>query len=356
MAEPEPAPEVSIGSRRVGPGHPCWVIAEVSANHNGDLGRALELVAVAAEAGADAVKFQTYTADAMTLDLDQPPFRIGPGTLWEGRSLHALYREAATPYEWHDDLFAAATAAGLVPLSTPFDGDAVDFLERYDPPVHKVASFELVDLALIARVAATGKVLILSTGMATGEEIDAALGTARDGGAGGVVLLRCNSAYPAPADEMDLRTIPDMASRWPVPIGLSDHSLGTTAATTAVALGACVLEKHVTLDRADGGPDAEFSLEPDELADLVRVVRETEAALGGVRYGPSERERPSLAFRRSLFVVADIAAGEAFTRENVAAIRPGDGLPPAALDDVVGRVARVAAPRGTPMRWDLLGD
>jgi len=347
-------PVVTIGDRRVGRGEPMWVIAEISANHNGDLGRALELIRAAADAGADAVKFQTYTADSMTLDLDTGPFRIGPGTLWEGRGLHELYREAATPYEWHDDLFAEAERCGVVPFSTPFDGDAVDFLERYDPPVHKVASFELVDLALIRRVAATGKVVIMSTGMATADEVDEAVKAADDGGAGGIVLLRCNSAYPAPPAEMDLRTIPDMAERWGVPVGLSDHTLGSTAAITAVALGACVLEKHVTLARSDGGPDAAFSLEPDELRDLVTAVRDAEASLGGVRYGPAERETASLAFRRSLFVVEDVVEGELLTDANVRAIRPGDGLPPKHLPDVLGKKATKAIKRGTPLAWDLI--
>jgi N-acetylneuraminate synthase len=347
-------PEVTIGGRRLATGEPMWVIAEISANHNGDLGRALDLIRASAEAGADAVKFQTYTADSMTLDLDTGPFRIGPGTLWAGRGLHELYREAATPYEWHEDLFAEAARCGVVPFSTPFDADAVDFLERFDPVVHKIASFELVDLALIRHAAATGRVLIMSTGMATEAEVDDAVKAATDGGAAGVILLRCNSGYPAPPEEMDLRTIPDMAERWAVPIGLSDHTLGTTAAITARALGACVLEKHVTLARSDGGPDAVFSLEPDELAELVRVVREGEAALGGVRYGPAEREANSLGFRRSLFVVADVAAGESFTEDNVRAIRPGDGLAPRHLPEVLGRRAARALDRGTPLSWDLV--
>ncbi len=346
---------VVIGDRQVGAGQPCWVIAEVSANHNGDLGRALELIRVAADAGADAVKFQTYTPDSMTLDIDAPPFVVGPGTLWAGRTLHDLYREAATPYEWHEALFAEADRAGITALSTPFDAEAVAFLEPFDPPVHKVASFELVDLALIRAVAATGKAVIMSTGMATVEEIDLAVVTAREAGAAGIVLLRCNSGYPAPPAEMDLRTIPDMRARWGVPVGLSDHTLGSTAAIAAVALGACVLEKHVTLDRADGGPDSAFSLEPDELAGLVAAVREAEAALGEIRYGPAEREQASLAFRRSLFVVADVAEGEVLTEANVAAIRPGDGLAPRHLPAVLGRVARRAAPRGTPVDWDLIG-
>jgi pseudaminic acid synthase len=335
-------------------GDQVWVVAEISGNHNGDKGRALELVSMAADAGADAVKFQTYTADSLTIDADGDEFRIGAGTLWEGRRLHDLYQEAATPYEWHDDLFAAAEQAGVIPFSTPFDAAAVDFLEQYQPLVHKIASFELVDVALIRHAAATGRTLIMSTGMATEDEIDDAVEAANDGGAGGVVLLRCNSAYPAPLDQMDLQTMPDMARRWKLPVGLSDHSLGTTAAVSAVALSACMIEKHVTLARADGGPDAAFSLEPQELAGLVVAVREAEAALGTVRYGPSPGEEGSRVFRRSLFVVADVAAGEVLTEDNVRSIRPGHGLAPRHLPDVLGRTAARPVRRGTPLSWDLM--
>ena len=336
-------------------GESVWVVAEISGNHNGDLGRALDLIRMAGEAGADAVKFQTYTADSLTIDADGAEFRIGAGSLWEGRRLHELYQEAATPYEWHDALFAEADRAGLVPFSTPFDAAAVDFLEQYDPLVHKIASFELVDLALVRHAAATGRTLIMSTGMATVDEIDEAVRTALEGGAGGIVLLRCNSAYPAPVDQMDLHTMVDMAARWEVPVGLSDHSLGTTASVTSVALGACMIEKHVTLARSDGGPDAAFSLEPDELAQLVVAVREAEASLGHVRYGPSPGEESSRVFRRSLFVVADIAEGEPFTEDNVRAIRPGHGLAPRHLPEVLGRTAARSVTRGTPMAWDLVG-
>ena len=336
-------------------GESVWVVAEISGNHNGDLGRALDLIRMAGEAGADAVKFQTYTADSLTIDADGAEFRIGAGSLWEGRRLHELYEEAATPYEWHDALFAEADRAGLVPFSTPFDAAAVDFLEQYDPLVHKIASFELVDLALVRHAAGTGRPLIMSTGMATVDEIDDAVRTALDGGAGGIVLLRCNSAYPAPVDQMDLHTMVDMAARWEVPVGLSDHSLGTTASVTSVALGACMIEKHVTLARSDGGPDAAFSLEPDELARLVVAVREAEASLGHVRYGPSPGEESSRVFRRSLFVVADIAEGEPFTEDNVRAIRPGHGLAPRHLPEVLGRTAARSVTRGTPMAWDLVG-
>ena len=336
-------------------GDRVWVVAEISGNHNGDKQRALDLIAVAADAGADAVKFQTYTPDSLTIDADTAAFRIGAGTPWEDRRLHELYQEAATPYEWHDELFATAEARGLVPFSTPFDAAAVELLEAYDPVVHKIASFELVDLELIRVAAATGRTLVMSTGMATAEEIDDAVAAARSAGAGGVVLLRCNSAYPAPVEEMDLRTMADMGRRWDVPVGLSDHTLGTAVAVAAVALGAAMIEKHITLARADGGPDAAFSLEPDELAGLVAAVREAEAALGGVRYGPTPGEEASRVFRRSLFVVADVAPGEAFTRENVRCIRPGHGLAPKHLEDVLGRPATTAVPRGTPLSWDLVG-
>lgn len=335
-------------------GDRVWVVAELSGNHNGDKTRALDLIDVAADAGADAVKFQTYTADSLTIDADTDSFRIGAGTPWEDRRLHELYQQAATPYEWHDDLFARATERGLVPFSTPFDAEAVDFLERYEPLVHKIASFELVDLALIRAAAATGRTLIMSTGMATEEEIGDAVDAARDAGAGGLVLLRCNSAYPSPVAEMDLRTIPDMARRWQVPVGLSDHTLGTTVAVTSVALGACMVEKHITLARGDGGPDASFSLEPDELAALVAAIREAEASLGDVRYGPRPGEEASRVFRRSLFVVADVAAGEAYTPANVRCIRPGHGLAPKHLPEVLGRTAAAAVPRGTPLTWDLV--
>jgi pseudaminic acid synthase len=344
--------EIVIAGRPVGTGHPMYVIAEISANHGGRLERAVELVQAAATAGADAVKLQTYTADTMTLDSDAAPFRVAEDTLWAGRTLHDLYEEAHTPWEWHRPLMDAATASGLDLFSSPFDATAVAFLDELDVPALKIASFELVDLELIRVAAATGRPLILSTGMATEDEIDAGVAAARAGGAAGVALLRCNSAYPAPADEMDLRTIPDMALRWGVPVGFSDHTLGTTAAVTAAALGACILEKHLTISRAEPTADAAFSLEPDEFRQMVAAVRDAEATLGSVRYGPSERERSSLGFRRSLFVVADVAPGESFTADNVRAIRPGHGLAPRHLPDVLGRPAARSVTRGTPLSWE----
>lgn len=346
---------VKIGSREVGHGHPVYVIAELSANHGQDYQRARELLYVAKDAGADAVKLQTYTADTITINCDAAPFRVKDGTLWAGRTLYELYAEAFTPWEWQPELKREADALGIDLFSTPFDDTAVEFLEALDPPAHKIASFELVDHALIARVASTGRSVIMSTGMATLTEIDAAVNVARTAGAGGVVLLRCNSAYPARPSEMDLRTIPHMATTWRVPVGLSDHTLTNTAAIAAVTLGAAVVEKHLTLDRSAAGPDSAFSLEPQEFRSLVEAVREAEGALGDVRYGPSESEQPSVAFRRSLFAVNDVQAGETFTTRNVRSIRPADGLPPEFLPLVLGRTATSRISRGTPLSWDLIG-
>jgi N-acetylneuraminate synthase len=331
------------------------VIAELSANHGQRLDRAVELVRAAAEVGADAVKLQTYTPETMTLDLDRPQFVVAEGTIWSGRRLADLYAEAMTPWEWYDDLAAVAHENGLVLFSTPFDVSAVDFLVAHDTPAFKIASFELVDLPLIRRAAEVGRPLIMSTGMASSDEIDAAVDAALESGAAGVALLRCNSSYPAPPSEMDLRTIPDMAERWHVPIGFSDHTLGVTAATVAVALGACVLEKHLTASRAEPGPDSSFSLEPAEFAATVAAVRETEAALGTVRYGPSPSEQPSLAFRRSVWVTRRVAAGETFTHENLRALRPAGGLPPDELEGVVGRPATRDIEPGTALTSDLVG-
>ncbi|MCU1447967.1 MAG: N-acylneuraminate-9-phosphate synthase [Acidimicrobiales bacterium] len=346
--------EMVVAGRPVGPGHPTYVIAELSANHGQRLERAEELVRAAAEAGADAVKLQTYTAGSMTLDSDNEVFRVAEGTLWSGRTLYDLYEEAHTPWDWLPKLQAVAHEVGLELLSSPFDTEAVDFLVEHDVPALKIASFELVDLELIAYAASKGRPLIVSTGMATAEEIDAGVVTALEAGAAGVALLRCNSAYPAPPEEMDLRTIPDMLERWRVPVGLSDHTLGSAAAAAAVAVGATVLEKHLTMSRAEPGPDSAFSLEPLEFGAMVTAVRETEKVLGRVRYGPSSHEEASLGFRRSLFVVSDLGAGERYTRENLRAIRPGHGLPPSSLEAVLGRRAARAVERGTPLSWDLV--
>jgi N-acetylneuraminate synthase len=290
----------------------------------------------------------------MTLDLPDPLFQVGGGTLWDGRSLYDLYAEAATPWEWYGELAQVGEQAGVAVFSTPFDRTAVDFLEPFAPPAYKVASFELVDLPLIRDVAATGRPVIMSTGMASIAEIDAAVATAVEAGAGGVVLLRCNSGYPAEPAEMDLGTIPDMVARWGVPVGLSDHTLSSTATIAAVALGACVVEKHFTLSRGEPGADSAFSIEPGELAGLVRSVREAEAALGSVRYGPSPSERKSLALRRSVLAVRDIEPGEVFTTGNVARLRPAGGMSPADYDRLLGRRARRRLARGAPVTWDAV--
>ena len=355
MLEPSrPEPSLEIAGRRIGPGQPVYVIAELSANHHGHREEALALMRAAREAGADAVKLQTYTADTMTLDHDGAAFRIGPGTIWSGRRLHELYLEAATPWEWHAELFAAAARLGMHGFSTPFDETAVDFLEGLGVPAYKIASFEVVDLPLIQRAARTGKPLIVSTGMASLAEIEEAVCAARAAGAVGLALLRCTSAYPAPPDDMHLRTIPHLAAAFGLPAGLSDHSLGIAAPVAAVALGATVVEKHLTLSRAVAGPDSAFSLEPGEFRAMVDAIRVAERALGEVRYGGSAAELPSRAFRRSLFAVADIAAGARLTRDNVRSIRPGDGLAPKFLTAVLGRAAAVDIPRGTPLSWEVL--
>ena len=351
---PDLGVELDLGGRVVGEGHAPYVIAEVSANHGGSLVTAERIVRLAAEAGADAVKLQTYTPDSMTLDLAEPPFVVGEGTLWAGRTLYDLYEEAQTPWEWHEPLFGLASSLGLACFSTPFDRSAVDFLEQFDPPAHKIASFELLDLELIRHAASTGRPLIISTGMATADEIDDAMQAASDGGAGGIVLLRCNSAYPANPAEMDLCTIPEMARRWHVPIGLSDHSPGSMAAVVAGGLGACVFEKHLIAARSDGGPDAAFSAEPAELAAMVADLRTAADVRGSVRFGPSTSEEASLAFRRSLYVVTDLAKGEVFTTDNVRAIRPAGGMAPKRLAEVLGKRAGDPIRRGTPLTNDLV--
>ena len=341
----------TIAGREIGAGHVPYVIAEVSANHRGLLDAAIELVEAAAEAGADAVKFQHYTADTITVRSDHPDFEIRGGTLWDGRQLADLYADAMTPWEWTGDLAAAADAAGITWFSTPFDGSAIDFLVGHDVPAIKIASFEIVDLPLIRRAAATGRPLIISTGMATLDEIDDAVDAAGDAA---VALLRCNSGYPARAEEMDLRAIPAMYERWGVPIGLSDHTLGPTAAVAAVALGACIVEKHLTTRRSDGGPDAAFSAEPEELAELVVAVKETHAALGTERFGPSEREVVSRRFRRSLRAVRAIPAGATVTSADVRSVRPAGGLHPDEIGRVVGSVAGRDLAVGDPVTWDDL--
>lgn len=336
------------------------VIAELSANHGGELALALETLHAAKEAGADAVKLQTYTAETMTLDSDAPWFRIESGP-WAGRTFFELYQEAHTPWDWHARLFEKAADLDLPIFSSPFDGTAVDLLEELDAPAYKVASFELTDLELLDRIAATGKPVIASTGMATLAEIERGVVRLRarwesDGReAPSLVLLKCVSAYPAPAREMNLATIPHLAEAFGVVAGLSDHTLTDAAAIAAVALGARVLEKHFILARSQGGPDSHFSIEPKELEQLVKSVRDAEAAVGVVRYGPTEADAGNRRFRRSIFATTDVAAGDIITRSNVRVIRPGDGLAPEMLPVVLGRKAAAAIPRGTPITWELLG-
>jgi pseudaminic acid synthase len=344
---------VRIGARDVGPSMPTYIVAEMSANHGQSLDRALELVRAAKAVGADAIKLQTYTPDTMTIDSDAPWFRV-ESTIWHGRQLYDLYAEAYTPWEWHAPIASLAGELGLQWFSTPFDASAIDLLEALGAPAHKVASFELVDIPLLKRVAATGKPVIASTGMATMSEIEEAVLTLRAAGCDQLVLLKCTSAYPATASEMDLRTIPHLAQTFGTAVGLSDHSMDVAVPVAAVALGACLIEKHLTLSRSDPGPDSAFSLEPDEFRAMVDAVRATEQALGGVRYGPSTRERASLAFRRSLFVVEDVEAGERLTERNVRCIRPGQGLHPRHLSDVLGRTAAQPIRRGTPLSWELI--
>jgi len=346
--------ELRIGRVQVGTGQPTFIVAELSANHNGSYERAVRIVQAAKDAGADAIKLQTYTADTITFNSDSEPFRIRGGTLWDGKTLYGLYGEAYTPWEWQPKLKQVAEDLGMQCFSSAFDAGAVDFLEEMGIPVHKVASPELVDLLLIRKMAATGKPLIMSTGMATLEEIEEAVRTARQAGAREIALLKCTSAYPAPAEEMNLRTIPELARRFEVPVGLSDHTMGIAVPVAAVSLGACIIEKHLTLSRGEAGPDSAFSLEPHEFKAMVEAVRTAERALGAVHFGVSEREASSRAFRRSLFVVCDVAKGETFTADNVRSIRPAAGLHTRYLGEVLGKTAARNIARGTPLSWDLV--
>jgi pseudaminic acid synthase len=346
--------ELRIGQRLVGASHPAYVIAEMSANHNQDFERAVAVVHAAKEAGADAVKLQTYTADTITIASARAEFRIGGGTLWDGRTLHDLYREAYTPWDWQPKLKQVANDSGLDLFSSPFDDTAVDFLEQMDVPAYKVASCELVDIPLIQKIARTGKPLILSTGMATCQEIEEALAAARQAGATQIALLKCTSSYPAPAEEMNLRTIPELSRRFDLPVGLSDHTMGIAAPVAAIALGACIIEKHITFLRSDPGPDSAFSLEPQEFKSMVDAVRVAEKALGEIHFGAVGKEAASRAFRRSLFAVRDVKKGETFTVENIRSIRPGHGMHTRHLPEVLGRLAARDIERGTPLTWDLV--
>ena len=333
-----------------------YIVAEMSANHHQSLDEAMRILEEAKTAGADAVKLQTYTPDTLTIDCDAEPFRIGAGTPWEGRRLHELYGEAYMPWDWHEPLQRRAAELDLDLFSTAYDETAVEYLEKLRMPAYKIASFENVDLALIRRIAGTGKPIILSTGMASLEEIDEAVSAAREAGAKELALLKCTSAYPSPPEEMNLRTIPSLAETFGVPVGLSDHTLGTAVPVAAVALGCCILEKHFTRSRSVAGPDSAFSLEPAEFRQMVDMIRTAEAALGTVRYGVAEHERSSRAFRRSLFVVQNMRTGEAFTKQNLRSIRPGYGLAPKHLEEVLGRCAARDIDRGTPLSWGLIAD
>ncbi|MCK4598760.1 pseudaminic acid synthase [Candidatus Bipolaricaulota bacterium] len=348
------ASSIEISRRRIGPAYPVYIVAEMSANHNQNFDRAVKILEAAKEAGADAVKLQTYTPDTMTIDIDSELFRHGKGSLWAGRTLYDLYSEAYMPWDWQPKLKKIANDLGLDLFSTAFDPSAVDFLEEIDVPVHKIASFEIVDIALVEHMARTGKPIIISTGMATLAEIEEAVRTAQEAGANQIALLKCTSAYPAPPEEMNLHTIPHLAQAFNVPVGLSDHTLGIAVPVAAVALGACIVEKHFTLSRAAPGPDSAFSLEPHEFKAMVEAIRVAEKALGEVRYELGEREAASRAFRRSLFVVKDMKAGEVFTEENVRSIRPGYGLPPKLLKEVLGRRVAQEIGRGTPLDWCLV--
>jgi pseudaminic acid synthase len=348
------AEHITIGKRTIGPGHPAYVVAELSANHHQKFDEAVKIVRAAKDAGADAIKLQTYTADTITIACDRKEFRLASGTIWDGTTLYELYGQAYTPWEWQPRLKEVANDLGMDLFSTPFDFTAVDFLEEMGVPAHKLASFELVDIPLIQKMARTGKPLIMSTGMSTVEEIEEAVRTAWAAGAAQIALLKCTSAYPASPEEMNLRTIPELSRRFDVPVGLSDHTMDSAVAVAAVALGACIIEKHLTFSRSEPGPDSAFSLEPQEFKAMVDAVRITERALGTVHFGIEAKEASSRVFRRSLFVVQNMKSGEAFTSENVRSIRPGYGLHTRHLPEVMGRNAARDIERGTPLSWELI--
>ena len=348
--------EIVIGGRAIGPNCAPFIIAEMSGNHNQSLDRALEIVDAAAASGAHALKLQTYTADTMTIDLSEGDFFIeDPKSLWNGRSLYDLYQEAYTPWEWHQPIFDRCRELGLICFSTPFDETSLRFLQELDAPCYKIASFENTDLPLIRKAAGTGKPLIISTGMASIAELDETVRTARDAGCRDLILLKCTSTYPATPENSNVRTIPHLKDLFGCQVGLSDHSMGVGVSVAAVAMGAVVIEKHFTLNRADGGVDSTFSLEPEEMKHLVIETERAWQSLGGVSYGPTPQEVKSLVFRRSLYAVQDVKAGEAFNATNVRAIRPGRGLPPKFIDLVMGRTATTDIAKGTPLSMDLLG-
>jgi len=345
---------IIINNNKIGEIYPVYIVAEMSANHNQQFEQAVRIIEAAKDAGADAVKLQTYTPDTLTIDSQDEMFWKKDG-LWKGKTLYELYDEAYTPWEWQPQLKKIANDLGMDLFSTPFDHTAVDFLEKMDVPVYKVASFELVDLPLLRKIAQTGKPIIMSTGMATLTEIDEAVQTIKNAGGNQLALLKCTSAYPAPPEEMNLRTIPHLSEAFCVPVGLSDHTLGSAVSVAAVSLGACIVEKHFTLSRKEPGPDSAFSSEPHEFKEMVDAIRVTEEALGKVSYEITEKQRESRVFRRSLFVVKDIKEGEKFTEENVRSIRPGYGLHTRYLEVILGRKAKNDIAKGTPLSWDLTG-
>lgn len=349
------ANEITIDGTKIGSKQPPYIIAELSANHNGSLERALATIDMAKAMGADAIKLQTYTADTMTIDCDNEHFQIHGG-LWDGYNLYKLYQWAQTPFEWHQAMFDHARKIGITVFSTPFDESAVDLLESLDCPAYKIASFEATDLPLIEKVAKTGKPVIISTGMANEDEINDLVQAAKNAGCRNLVLLHCISSYPAPIEQSNLKTIKDIAERWQVIPGLSDHTLGTGVAITSVALGACVIEKHVTLSREDKGPDSEFSLEPNELKQLVTQSKLAWQSLGSASYEKKPAELANLKFRRSLFFVKDIAQGTVISFDDVRRIRPGAGLAPKFFDEVIGSTASCDIKRGTPVTWELISE
>lgn len=347
-------PSLKIGNRLIGPGQPVFIIAEISANHNQDIDQAIQLIRAAKKAGADAVKSQAYTPDTLTIRSTKKYFQISGGTLWDGTTLYDLYSKAYTPWEWLPKLKAAAEDLGMTFFASAFDATAVDFLEKLKVPTHKLASFEIVDIPLIEKMAATGKPIIMSTGMATSEEIQAAVDAVRRLGNERIALLKCTSAYPAPPESMNLKTLSHLAGSFKVPVGLSDHTLGTVIPVAAVALGACIIEKHFTLTRAVPGPDSAFSLEPAEFETMVRSIRDCEKSLGSVQLGLTREEEKSRIFRRSLFAVQDIKKGEVLTADSIRSIRPGHGLPPRHFRELLGRRAVQDIERGTPLAWDMI--
>ncbi|KYD06542.1 pseudaminic acid synthase [Bacillus atrophaeus] len=347
--------EITIDGRSIGPHHPPFIIAEMSGNHNQSLERAFKIIEAAAKAGAHALKIQTYIADTMTLNMNTKDFTIEDNnSLWSGSTLYTLYQQAYTPWEWHKPIFDKCRELGMIPLSTPFDESAVDFLEDLGVPIYKIASFENTDIPLIKKVAATGKPIIISTGMATVAEIDETIRAAKEAGCKELILLKCTSTYPASPENTNISTIPHMKELFNCQVGLSDHTMGTGVAVASVALGATVIEKHFTLSRADGGVDSAFSLEPPELKELVVETERAWQALGQITYGPTDKEKASLKFRRSIYVTNDIKAGDMFTKENIKVVRPGYGLEPKYFDLIIGRTAKKHISAGTPLEWDSI--